>query len=76
MSLAPAIGVVNGRTKTQHCTYHNYCRLTKDQIANSPLTYPNPAFRLACRSLDCRFDGAICTTAQAALAAEGRPTNQ
>ena len=33
----------------------------------------NAAFRLACRSQHCRFDGDFCATAQAPLAAEGRP---
>ena len=33
----------------------------------------NAAFRLACCSLHCRYDGDFCTTAQAPLAAERRP---
>ena len=33
----------------------------------------NAAFRLACHSPHCRFDGDFCTTAQAPLATEGRP---
>ena len=36
----------------------------------------NAAFRLACRSPNCRFDGDFCTTAQAPLAAEGRPSGK
>ena len=34
------------------------------------------AFRLACRSPHCRFDGDICSTAQAPLATEGRPSGK
>ena len=34
------------------------------------------AFRLACGSPHCRFDGDICSTAQAPLAAEGRPSRK
>ena len=34
------------------------------------------AFWLACRSWHCRFDGDVCTTVQAPLAAEGRPSSE
>ena len=36
----------------------------------------NAAFRLACRSPHCRFDGDFCSTAHAPLAAEGRPSSK
>ena len=36
----------------------------------------NAAFRLACRSPHCRFDGDFCTAAQAPLAAEGWPSSK
>ena len=36
----------------------------------------NAACRLACRSPHCRFDVDICSTAQAPLAAEGRPSGK
>ena len=35
----------------------------------------NATFRLACRSPHCRFDGDFCSTAQAPLAAEERPSS-
>ena len=34
------------------------------------------AFGLACRSPHCRFDGDFCTTAQAPLTAEERPSGE
>ena len=36
--------------------------------------YTKAAFRLACRSPHCRFYGDFCTTAQAPLATEERPS--
>ena len=36
----------------------------------------NAAFRLACCSSHCHFDGDICTTAQVPHAAEGRPSGK
>ena len=47
----------------------------KKQI-NPPQKKIRLAFRLACRSPHCRFDGDFCTTAQAPLAAEERPSGE
>ena len=38
--------------------------------------FSNAAFRLACRSPHCHFDGDFCTTAQTPFAAEGRPSGK
>ena len=44
--------------------------------AAATLTVTNASFRLACCSPYCCFDGGICTTAQAPLAAEGRQSSK
>ena len=46
-------------------------------ILNSFLdTHCNAAFRLACRSPHCHFEGDFCTTAQAPLATEERASGK
>ena len=53
---------------SMHCTHK---LLNVDQ---NKMCIPNASFRLACCLPHCRFDGDICTSAQAPLVAKGRPS--